>query len=98
MDQYIRSQLLSAVNNNDNDKIIETYQKIKSEGGLIIILYSWYACFSYLVLLRIRYNVMIMYVDYIAVKGGFITGGGGKGGSISDSQNVPFAFCGPIFT
>ena len=78
MDQYIRSQLLSAVNNNDNDKIIETYQKIKSEGGLIIILYSWYACFSYLVLLRIRYNVMIMYVDYIAVKGGFITGGGVK--------------------
>ena len=36
MDQYIRSQLLSAVNNKDNDKLQETYQKIKTEGYYFI--------------------------------------------------------------
>ena len=33
MDQYIRSQLLSAVNGRDNEKLVATYQKIKAEGG-----------------------------------------------------------------
>lgn len=32
MDQYIRSQLLSAVNNRDNEKLEATYERIKSEG------------------------------------------------------------------
>ena len=46
MDQYIRSQLLSAVLNNDNEKLQSTYQKIKAEGKkhnkrIILTLKPW---------------------------------------------------------
>ena len=40
MDQYIRSQLLSAVNNQDNERLIATYQKIKAEGEFLLLLFA----------------------------------------------------------